>query len=439
MPFDLILHNATVVTANDAMEVIENGFVAVKDGAIAAIGPLSEKDPLPAGKERIDAGGGVVMPGLVNAHTHLPMTLFRGLADDLPLERWLHEVMFPAEATHIDPDSARCGALLACAEMLLSGTTCCCDGYFHADCVAEAVDKAGMRAVIGQGVIDFPAPGVPDPKKNVRHAATFVDQWKGRSERILPSIFCHSPYTCSAETLRAAAATARERGGLFQIHVSETAQEVQQSLKQHGQRPVPYLDGLGLLGENCLAVHCVWVDEEEIQTLAARRTAVAHCPSSNMKLGSGVAPVVPMGDAGVVLGMGTDGCASNNTLDMFREMNTAAKLHKVHRLDPTATDAETVLGMATIGSARAMGLGDRIGSIEVGKRADLIVIDTTAPHLTPMYSPVSHAVYAMTGGDVRDVLVDGRVLVRNRVLLSMDLEKIIADSRGYAQRIVRRG
>ena len=439
MPLDTLIHNATVVTINKDFEIIANGRVGIRDGIIQSVQTAPPGAPLPHAADVIDADGGVVMPGLVNAHTHLPMTLFRGLADDLPLERWLHEVMFPAEATHIDPDSARCGAQLACAEMLLSGTTCCCDGYFHADTVAEAVETAGMRAVVGQGVIDFPAPGVPDPTQNIPHAAAFVDRWLGRSHRIRPSIFCHSPYTCSADTLRAAAAAARERSALFQIHVSETAQEVRQSLEQHGLRPVTYLDGLGLLGEGCLAVHCVWVDDKEIQTLAARRVAVAHCPSSNMKLGSGAAPVVPMGRSGVVLGIGTDGCASNNTLDMFREMNTAAKLHKVHRLDPTATDAETVLAMATLGSARAMGLGDEVGSIEVGKRADLIVIDTARPHLTPMYNPVSHAVYAMTGGDVRHVLVDGRILVKNRVLLSMDLEKTMADCRGVAQRIGRRG
>ena len=437
MPLDTLIHNATVVTINKALEIIADGMVGIRNGLIQTVKAATGEDPLPEAAEMIDADGGVVMPGLVNAHTHLPMTLFRGLADDLSLERWLRDVMFPAEATHIDQDSARCGALLACGEMLLSGTTCCCDGYFHADSVAAAVDTAGMRAVIGQGVIDFPAPGVPDPAQNVHRAEAFVNQWKGRSDRILPSIFCHAPYTCSAETLLSARRAARDHGVLFQIHVSETKPEVEESLARHGKRPIAHLDALNLLDDRCLAVHCVWADEEDVQTLAARRTAVAHCPSSNMKLGSGVAPVGSMEQAGIVLSLGTDGCASNNTLDMFREMNTAAKLHKVHRLDPTAASAKEVLGMATMGGARALGLGDEIGSIEIGKRADLIVIDTARPHLTPMYSPISHAVYAMTGTDVRHVMVDGRLLVRNRKLLTLDLEKISRKIRGYAVRITR--
>ena len=435
MPFDLLIHNAMVVTVNPAMDIIENGYVAVAGGAIAQVNAPGAGDRLPAAKAYLDADGGVVMPGLVNAHTHLPMTLFRGLADDLPLQRWLQEVMFPAEATHIDADSARSGALLACTEMLLSGTTCCSDGYFHAHSVAEAAEMAGIRAIVAQGVIDFPAPGVPDPSKNIGHAKAFVDDWKGRCPRLSPSIFCHSPYTCSSETLRSAARAARKRDVLFQVHLSETETEVKESLARHGRRPAAYLHTLGVLDHRCLAVHCVWVDEKEIEVMAEKQTAVAHCPASNMKLGSGAAPIKALRKAGVPLGLGTDGCASNNTLDLFREMTTAAKLHKVHRLDPTAADARTILRMATIGGAQALGLGEKIGSIETGKRADLIVIDTDKPHLTPMYSPVSHAVYAMTGADVRHVVVDGRLLVKDRRLLSLDLERIMADARFYAERI----
>lgn len=438
MPADMFIHNAVVVTLNAEMGIIDPGYVAVADGAVAGVGSLPSGAPLPRAREYLNAEGGVVMPGLINAHTHSPMTLFRGLGDDLPLQRWLQEVMFPAEAAHIDADSARSGALLACAEMLLSGTTCCCDGYFHARSVAQAVEAAGMRAVVAQGVIDFPAPGVPDPIENVSHATAFVDAWKGRCARVTPSIFCHSPYTCAEDTLRAAARAARQREVLLQIHLSETSFEVEESLSRHGKRPAARLDALGILNPSCLAVHCVWLDEEEIAILARQKTAVAHCPASNMKLGSGVAPMDLFRQAGLRLGLGTDGCASNNTLDMFREMTTAAKLHKVHRLDSTAAEAAHVLGMATRGGAEALGLGTLIGSIETGKRADLIVVDTARPHLTPMYSPVSHAVYAMTGADVRHVMVDGRLLVRDRKILSLDLERIMADIRRYARRIAQR-
>ena len=438
VPADILIHNAVVVTLNAEMDIIDKGYVAVADGAVAGVGRCSSGSPLPEARETLNAEEGVVMPGLVNAHTHSPMTLFRGLGDDLPLQRWLQEVMFPAEAAHIDADSARTGALLACAEMLLSGTTCCCDGYFHAHSVAEAVETAGMRAVVAQGVIDFPAPGVPDPAENVSHAAAFVDAWKGRCARVSPSIFCHSPYTCSGDTLRAAARAARKRGALLQIHLSETQSEVEESLTRHGKRPTARLDTLGILGPSCLAVHCVWLDEDEVAVLARQKTAVAHCPASNMKLGSGVAPMDLFRRAGLRLGLGTDGCASNNTLDMFREMTTAAKLHKVHRRDPTAAEAAHVLYMATAGGAEALGLGEQIGSIETGKRADLIVVDTARPHLTPMYSPVSHAVYAMAGADVRHVMVDGRLVVRDREVLSLDLERIMADIRQYARRIAKR-
>jgi 5-methylthioadenosine/S-adenosylhomocysteine deaminase len=437
MTLDTLIHNATVVTMNAACGIIANGMVGVRNGSIEMVGAAPPQTPLPAASVLVDAGGGVVMPGLINAHTHLPMTLFRGLADDLPLHRWLQDIMFPAEAAHIDPDSARWGARLACAEMLLSGTTCCCDGYFHADSVAEAVKESGMRAVIAQGVIDFPAPGVPDPTMNVETAARFVDNWQDRCDRITPSIFCHAPYTCSAETMTTAKTAAGERGVLFQIHVSETEEEVRNSLEKNGARPVQYLNDLGVLDEQSLVVHGVWIDAAEIRTLARRRTAMAHCPSSNMKLGAGVAPVVPLREAGVVTGLGTDGSASNNTLDMFREMNTAAKLHKVHRHDPTAATAETVVAMATIEGARAIGLAEIIGPIEVGKRADLIVIDTAHPHLAPMYNPVSHAVYAMTGADVRHVMVDGHLVVRDKTLLSMDLEEIMDKVRWYGKRIGR--
>jgi 5-methylthioadenosine/S-adenosylhomocysteine deaminase len=425
---DCLILNGTVLTMDAAGNCIGGGGVAVKDGRIAAIGPAEQLRSRPA-RESLDARGGIIMPGLVNAHTHLPMSLFRGLADDLPLEQWLNQYIFPAEAAHVTPDSVSLGARLSMAEMLLSGTTTCCDGYFLAHRVAEAVEDAGLRAILGQGVIDFPAPGVPDPKENKQAARTFVHDWQGRSELIRPSIFCHSPYTCSAETLQAAKQAAEEQGVLFQIHAAETQSEARMCLETHGCSPIQYLDRLGLLNRRTLLVHAVWVDETDIRIIAGQGACVAHCPESNMKLASGIAPIPAMLAAGVTVALGTDGCASNNDLDLWGEMDTAAKLHKVHRLDPTVMDADTVLRMATVEGARALGLDGQIGTLEVGKQADLIVIDTDQPRLAPMYHPRSHLVYAVHAADVRHVLIAGRQVVRDRQLQTMDRDALIRQAR----------
>jgi 5-methylthioadenosine/S-adenosylhomocysteine deaminase len=422
--YDVIVHNGMIVTVNPDFEIFRSGFVCVKDGRIERIEHQVSKTPIADARVVIDAQGGIVLPGLVNTHTHLPMTLFRGLADDLSLMDWLNHHIFPAEAKHINPDSVSAGTLLGCAEMLLSGTTTCCDGYFHENSVAEAVERTGMRAVLAQGVIDFPAPGVPDPADNVEYAAAYTASWMHRNPRIRPSVFCHSPYTCSADTLKRAKTAANEKGVLFQIHVAETRTERDQILKEHGLSPVQYLDRLGILDPDTLLVHAVWVDAADIETIAHRGAKVSHTPGSNMKLAAGVAPVPAFIKAGVCTGIGTDGSASNNNLDLFQEMNLTAKVHKVHTLDPTVADARTVLEMATINGACAIGLGADIGSLETGKSADIIVVNTRQPHLMPLYSPVSHLVYCASGADVRDVIVSGQVVVRNRNLLTLDLEGI---------------
>jgi 5-methylthioadenosine/S-adenosylhomocysteine deaminase len=365
------------------------------------------------------------MPGLVNTHTHMPMTLFRGLADDLPLDVWLNQYIFPAEGTWINPENVRLGTALACAEMLLSGTTTVCGGYFHEDAVAEIVSRTGMRGVLGQGVIDFPAPGVPDAGDNIKSAVAFIQKWNGLSPMIQPSIFCHSPYTCSQKTIKAAKAATRSQAVLFQIHAAETARE--QDLIEGGgdMSPVQYLDHIGVLDERTLLVHSVWVDDGDVEIIADSGAAVSHNPESNMKLASGIAPVQKFLSAGISVGLGTDGCASNNDLDMFQEMDTAAKLQKVHTLDPTVMDVGSVLKMATIEAARAIGLDSRIGSLEKGKEADLIILDTHKPHLVPMYNPISQIVYSAKGSDVRDVMVAGRMLVRDRSLTSLDQDDIL--------------
>ncbi len=427
MKLDRIIHDACIVTVNSNSDIIANGMIGIKDGRIACIAAVKKDTPEYPAADIIDAAGALVMPGLVNVHTHLPMSLFRGLADDLPLSEWLNSHIFPAEAMHVRPETVRTGTRLSCAELLLSGTTCCCDGYFLEDQVASAVHESGLRAVLGQGVIDYPAPGVPDPKDNIRAAADFVNQHQ-HLDRIVPSIFCHSPYTCSSETLRGAKLVADDLGVLFQIHTAETRQETEACMAAHGMSPVKYLHSLKILDHRTLLVHAVWIDEADMDILAGQGVRVAHCPESNMKLGSGVSPVPEMLKHGITVGLGTDGCASNNNLDLFSEMDCAAKLHKAATHDPTVMDAKTVIEMATIGGARAIGLSDRIGSIEVGKEADLIVIDLNRPHLTPLYHPESHLVYTASGADVRDVLVAGEVRVRDFELVGQDVKTIIADA-----------
>jgi 5-methylthioadenosine/S-adenosylhomocysteine deaminase len=435
MTYDLVVHNGTIVTVNPSFEIIPDGLLCIKAGKIQRVEALPDNPALPAAKETINAAGGIIMPGLVNTHTHLPMTLFRGLADDLPLDVWLNEHIFPAESDHIHPDNVRQGTLLACVEMLLSGTTTCCDGYFFEDQVAAAVQTSGMRAILAQGVIDFPAPGVPDPQENIEIARRFAAKWQNSTSLITPSVFCHSAYTCNAATLKKVKSLCVENGWLLQIHAAETRKECQQIWKEHQVTPIQYLDQLGILDEKTLLVHCVWVNDKDIEIIAARRAGISHNPESNAKLASGIAPTPKFLKSGIIVGLGTDGCASNNNLDLFHEMDMVAKLHKAEKFDPTTMDAKTVVEMATIAGARAIGLDRRIGSLEVGKQADLIVIDTHAPHLVPIYHPESHIVYAAKSSDVRDVLVDGRVLVRNRQILHLDVAEIMAGVREVARQI----
>lgn len=425
MTYEIVVHNGTVVTVNDRFEIIENGLICTDADRIVRVEPLTDEKDLPEAKTVIDAGGGLILPGLVNAHTHSPMTLFRGLADDLPLQEWLNDHIFPAEAAHMTAANVSIGTTLACAEMMLSGTTTCCDGYFLEEAVAESVAACGLRAVLGQGVIDFPAPGIPDPKENIAVAGRFIESWTGRDMRIRPSVFCHSPYTCSTETLKSAKKLAQKHGLLFQIHAAETRDEHDRIRAQHGTTPIGYLDRLGLIDTATLLVHAVWADENDMAVVADRGAAVAHCPESNMKLGAGIAPLTGLLAAGIAVGLGTDGCASNNTLDLFQTMDITAKLHKVRDMQPTAAEAQTVLTLATRGGARAIGMENEIGSLEAGKKADLIVIDTRQPHLVPMYHPVSHVVYAAKGSDVTTVIVDGRLLVRDRQPLHLDLGSIM--------------
>jgi 5-methylthioadenosine/S-adenosylhomocysteine deaminase len=424
---DILIIGGKVLTVDANGTYYEEGAVAISGTKIVAVGEASDLAGAQA-RERIDARGKLIMPGLVNAHNHMPMSLFRGLADDLPLEQWLQEHIFPAEARFITPESVRLGARLSAAEMVLSGTTTCCDGYFLASDIAEAASQTGLRLVSGQGVIDFPAPGVPDPKHNIEVADRFVRHWSDRSPLITPSIFCHAPYTCSPETLQAAKEAADKYGVLFQIHVAETRSEEERCRQTHGCSSVQYLERLGVLDRRTLLIHSIWVDETDLDIIAGRQSPVVHCPESNMKLASGVAPVPRMLEKGIVVGLGSDGCASNNDLDMFKEMDTTAKLHKMHHLDPSVLDAATAVRMATIGGARSLFLDHKIGSLEEGKEADLIVIDTARPHMTPMYQPESHIVYAAKGSDVQAVMIAGRWVVRDHGTLTLDIDGVMEEA-----------
>ncbi len=412
MADDILIHNGLILTMEEGLPVIENGAVLIRDTKIYDCGEdldLGQVNILES--NRIDARGGIIMPGLVNCHTHVPMSMFRGLADDLPLDVWLNEHIFPAEAKHVNPESVQEWSRHSCNEMLLSGTTTCCDGYFFEAEAAGAMVESGIRAVAGQGVIDFPAPGVPDPGLNIRAAEEFVNQVRDLSSRLTPSIFCHSPYTCSQKTLVAAKQAAEDAGILFQIHAAETQNEIHMVKGLNKRSIIEYLDDLGLLNERSLLVHSVWISDADIEIIQKRCAHVAHCPESNMKLASGIAPVPRLLDAGVVLGLGTDGSASNNDHDLFSEMDTAAKLHKVACMDPCVMDARTCLAMATIEGARAIGLGSKIGSLEKGKKADIIIVDVNKPHMVPMYDPFSSLVYSAKSSDVSLVMVDGALRV----------------------------
>lgn len=420
---DLLLINGMLLPEPGSAACLDPGYVAIREGRIMDLGPMSALGAA-RGREVIDVGGGVVLPGLVNGHCHAAMALFRGLADDLPLLTWLNDHIFPAESRHVNPEMVSWCTRLAAAEMLLSGTTTVADGYFCMEEAARAFAEAGMRAVVAQGVIDFPAPGVPDPAGNIAIAARFIDGWLGRDPRITPAVFAHSPYTCSAHTLRAAKELARSRGVSLFIHVAETRGEQELIRDPLGSSPVRHLDALGVLDEGTVCVHCIWVDEADLEILARRGTSIVICPQSHQKLASGTAPLKAMLARGIAVGLGTDGAASNNSLDLFREMDVCAKVQKVQGLDPVAVRAGKVLEMATGLGAKVLNLAGQCGMLRPGALADLIVIDRKQPHLQPFHGP-DLLVYAARGSDVRTVIVGGRLVVRERKLLTLDVKEIM--------------
>ncbi len=412
------------------------GFVAVAGDRIAAVGVGAPPPGAPEARRRIDAQGLLLMPGLVNGHTHAAMTLFRGLADDLPLDVWLQEHIFPAEARAVDPEMVYWCTLLAAAEMLLAGTTTVADGYFFEDEACRAFADSGIRAVAAQGVIDFPAPGVPDPAEAVAHAAGFLDRWRGRHPRLTPAVFCHSPSTCSGDTLVRAKEAAAERGASFFIHLAETEAEVRRCREEHGVSPPAWLARLGVLDQQTVCVHCVHLDGQDVDILAASGASVVSCPESNMKLASGTAPLALLAERCRV-GLGTDSAASNNDLDLFGEMGSCARLHKVLAGDPTAVPASLALHLATRGGAAALGL-EESGRLASGYKADITAVNLDRPHLTPFLSP-DLLVYAARGSDVAFVVVDGEVVVEEGRIVTIDLEEVMARVRRLARRGCRRG
>ena len=435
-PVDLIIQGGTAVTMVPGQQPIRNARVLIEKDRIMEIGPSSEI-PLPksASIETIDANNAIIMPGLVNAHAHTAMTLFRGFADDLPLKEWLFEKIFPAEANFLSPETVYRGALLGCVEMIRSGTTCLADGYFFQDQTVRAVHESGLRGLLAQGIIDFPAPGVPDPKQNIHLGKDFLEKWHHFSRRITPGLFCHNPVTCSPKTLRRSHDICREYGVPLQIHLSETETEVAEILRAHGKRPAHYLDQLGLVDSRLIAAHGVHLDKSELECLHEKDAKLVHVPESNMKLSSGIAPLEEITTMGLKTGLGTDGCASNNNLDLFGEMDTAAKLSKVLTRRPDATKAYQVLEMATLGGAAVLGLDKETGSLEKGKKADIIVVDLKSPHLFPMFDPVSALVYSASGSDVKDVVVNGVSLMREKELCSLDQDEIMAKVREIGRKI----
>ena len=436
-PFDILITGGTALTLSAEMEVIENPVIGIRDDRIALVEKGSPAADGYVARERLDASGCVILPGLVNTHTHLPMVSFRGYADDLPLLEWLHGRIFPAEAKHVNRGMVYDASRLAMAEMILTGTTTFCDAYFYESAIAQASLDMGMRGVVAQGFIDFPTPDQPDPTRNLQIAEAFIDKWKDRSPLISPALFCHTPFTCLPQTLTDLKRTAREREVLYLSHVAETREERKIIQERYGTTPVRHLRNLGVLDERTVAVHAVWLDEEELDMLRDSGAKVSHNPESNMKLASGVAPVPAMLRRGITVGLGTDGCASNNDLDLFREMGTAAKLHKVTSMDPTVLDARTALKMATIDGARVLGMEDRIGSIETGKCADLICVRMDMPHLTPVYHLYSHLVYAASGADVTAGIIGGRLVMKDRRLLHADLEEIMERVRKIAAAVAK--
>jgi 5-methylthioadenosine/S-adenosylhomocysteine deaminase len=414
--------------------VLPRGAVAISGRDITAVEPAEAIASRYTAKDTVDAGGQIILPGLINTHTHAPMVLYRGLADDLALMEWLEKYIFPAEAKTVSPAFVRAGTRLAALEMIQSGTTTFTDMYYFEEEIARATKAAGLRGVLGQTVIQFPVADAKTPGEALARTEAFLKEF-AQDDLVVPAIAPHAMYTLDRATLKAVRSLADRYSAPVLIHLAETADESKTSLTRHKMSPTQYLESIGFWGARTLAAHGVWLNTADIDVLARRKVGVSHNPESNMKLASGIAKVPALQKAGVAVGLGTDGAASNNDLDMFEAMRQAAFLHKLTSNDPRVLPAKTALAMATIDGARALGLQQQIGSLEAGKRADLIVVSTTSARQTPMYDPLSHLVYAAKGSDVTTMIVNGRMLMRDRKVLTLDESSVISEANAFAAKV----
>ncbi len=436
--WDLVVAGGTVVTMDRPHRILENGIVVARGDLIVAVEPSTPATIdkyVRAAKELIDAKGKLVLPGFINGHTHAPMTLLRGLKDDVTLEEWLTKFIFPAEAKNVTEEFVRWGTRLAAAEQIRGGVTTFADMYYFEDAIAEETKAAGMRGVLGETILDFPAPDNKTNEAMLEYTEKFLKRWQG-DPLIHAAVAPHSIYTDSEKTLKDSAALARKYNAPILIHVGETKKELNDSREKSGTTPVQYLDKLGILGPDVLAAHCVWVDETDRKILAQRQVGCVHNPSSNMMLASGVAPVIEERAAGIAVGLGTDGAAgSNNDLSLMEEMDLAAKLQKITKMDPRALGSKAVVEMATIEGARALHIEKEIGSLEAGKKADLILIGLDAPNAVPMYDVYAQLAYALKGSDVETVIIGGRLVMRNRKLLTVDEPAVLAKAREFKSKV----
>lgn len=428
-----IVVNATVITVNEQNEVIRQGAVAFEDGRITYVGftpqVVSEYD------EVIDAKGNIVMPGLINTHGHAAMSLLRGYADDLPLQEWLETKMWPLEG-QFTSDHVKWGTYLSIVEMLRTGTTCFMDMYDHMDQVAEAVEQSGMRARLARGIIGLCPEDVQ--KQKLEEATSFARRWQGQADgRITTMMSPHAPYTCPPAYIQQIVEKAHELNLPIHIHMSESLREVEQNVQDYGLRPPGHLERLGVFDRPTLVAHAVHLTDEELDLLASRDVKVSHNPISNLKLASGVARVPDMQSKGITVSLGTDSSASNNNLNLFEEIKMVALLHKGVNYNPVVVPADEALRMGTRYGAEALFIGDQTGSLEVGKKADFIMVQTNRAHFHPFHDPISHLVYATSGYDVQDVFVDGKALVRGGELLTLDEEKIIFEANRMFQSLNR--
>jgi 5-methylthioadenosine/S-adenosylhomocysteine deaminase len=430
----LIVTGGTVMTVDGSGRVLTPGAVAIDGRDIAAVDTVDAIAQRFTAPETIDATGQVVMPGLINTHTHAPMVLYRGLADDLALMDWLQKYIFPAEAKTVSPEFVRAGTRLAALEMIQSGTTMYADMYYYEEEIAKATKEAGIRGALGQTIIQFPVPDAKTPADGIARATAFIREWAA-DDLIVPAIAPHSMYTLDTATLKEIRAVADREKAPVIIHLAETSDEIKIARERYKASPVEYLDSIAFWGPRTLAAHGVHLTPADIRILAERKVGVSHNPESNMKLASGTAPVLAMQKTGVVVGLGTDGAASNNDLDMFEAMRQAAFLHKLTSGDPSALPARLAVQMATIDGARVLGMDRLIGSLEAGKRADLIVVSMRTARQTPMYDPLSHLVYVTRGDDVQDMIVNGRLVMRNRRVLTLNASAVMDEATRWAVKV----